>query len=276
MSNPAAVLQLLLQDNPNLFTTEGLSALLEDCIRLKYPKRHKFTYPSLLNQQVYLSLANLGNGSSEDKEIIRRILSDPKGWCMDAPAEVKEGAKFYDMGKMFAPGFGTDLFLYHTVRDNIQQLQKRLGISGVRTRNISVRDRLFSYPTVEDQLITLDEDRVTLQQAVPEIIKYFASLVQMQPAYKLFLVDQEEQKIPTSVTTVENAASKTVIAEIYTESYNWELTGANCWRGKSIERLDPDEIRLTLHLDWDENEFIFFEAQHSDLSRFPWTTEAAY
>ena len=241
------VFQLLLQDNPNLFTTEGLSALLEDCIRLKYPERHKFTYPSLLNKQVYLSLANLGNGSSEDEEIIRRILSDPKGWCMDASAEVKEGAKFYDMGKMFGPRFGTDLFVYHTVRDNIQQLQKSLGISGVRMSSISVRvrpwrwrsHRLFSYPTVEDQLITLDEDRATLAQAVPEIIKYFVSLVQMRPAYKLFLVDQEEQKIPTSVTTVENAASKTVIAEIYTESYNWELTGANCWRGKSAERLDP-------------------------------------
>lgn len=271
------VFQLILQDNPNLFTTEGLSALLEDCIRLKYPERHKFTYPSLLDQQVYLSLANLGNGSSEDEEIIRRILSDPKGWCLDAPAEVKEGAKFYDnMGKMFGPHFETDLFLYHTVRDNIQQLQKNLGISGVRVINISVRDRLFSYPTVEDQLITLDEDRLTLQQAVPEIIKYFVSLVQMQPAYKLFLVDREEQKTSVSVTAVKNAASNVVIAEIYTESYNWELTGANCWRGKSVERLDPDEIRLTLHLDWDENKFIFFEAQHPDLSRFPWTTEAAY
>jgi hypothetical protein len=268
-------LQLLLQDNPNLFTTEGLSSLLHDCIRLKYPKRHKFTYPSLLNQQVYLSLANLGDGSNEDEEILRRILSDPKGWCMDAPAEVKEGAKFYDnMGKMFGPSFRTDLFLYRTVRDNIQQLQKNLGISGVRVINISVRDRLFSYPTVEDQLITLDEDRVTLQQAVPEIIKYFVSLVQMQPAYRLFLVNREEQKTPVSVTAVENAASSVVIAEIYTESYSWELTSANCWRGKSVERLDPDEIRLTLHLDWDENEFIFFEAQHPDLSRFPWLDTA--
>ncbi|MCC5670928.1 hypothetical protein LC653_46115 [Nostoc sp. CHAB 5784] len=219
------VFQLLLQDNPDLFTTQGLSSLLHDCICLKYPKRHKFTYPSLLNQQVYLSLANLGDGSNEDEEILRRILSDPKGWCLDAPAEVKEGAKFYDnMGKMFGPSFGTDLFLYRTVRDNIQQLQKNLGISGVRVINISVRDRLFSYPTVEDQLITLDEDRLTLQQAVPEIINYFISLVQMQPAYKLFLVDEKEQKNSASVTAVENAASKTVIAEVYTESYNWELT----------------------------------------------------
>ncbi|WP_100897683.1 hypothetical protein [Nostoc flagelliforme] len=143
-------------------------------------------------------------------------------------------------------------------------------------RNISVRDRLFSYPTVEDQLIRLDEDRATLAQAVPEIIKYFVSLVQMQPAYRLFLVDQEEQKTSVSVTAVENTASKTVIAEVYTEFYNWKLTGANCWRGKSVGRLDPDKICLTLHLDWDENEFIFFEAQHPDLSRFPWATEAAY
>ncbi|MFW9259826.1 hypothetical protein [Nostoc sp. CALU 546] len=55
---------------------------------LRYPKRHKFTYPSLLNQQVYLSLANLGDGGNEDEEIIRRILSDPKGWCMNARINV--------------------------------------------------------------------------------------------------------------------------------------------------------------------------------------------
>ena len=121
----------------------------------------------------------------------------------------------------------------------------------------------------------VEAHRVTLQQALPEIIKYFISLVQIPPEYRLFLVDEKEQKIPTSVSAVENAASKTVIAEIYTESYNWELTGANCWRGKSVERLDPDEIRLTLHLDWSENEFIFFEVRHQDLSRFPWTNTTA-
>ncbi|WP_341530064.1 hypothetical protein WKK05_12625 [Nostoc sp. UHCC 0302] len=148
-----------------------------------------------------------------------------------------------------------------------------MGISGVRTRNISVRDRLFSYPTVEDQLITLDEDRVTLQQAVPEVVNYFISLVQMQPAYRFFLVDKKEQKTPASVSAVKNAASRAVIAEIYTESIDWELTGANCWRGKSVERVDPDEIRLTLHLDWSENEFIFFKALHQDFNRFPWTTD---
>ena len=87
--SPLPTFQLLLQDNPNLFTTEGLSALLEDCIHLKYPERYKFTYPSLLNKQVYLSLANLGDGSSEDEEILRRILSDPKGWCLDAPQDVQ-------------------------------------------------------------------------------------------------------------------------------------------------------------------------------------------
>jgi hypothetical protein len=244
------VFQLLLQDNPDLFTTQGLSSLLHDCICLKYPERHKFTYPSLLNQQVYLSLANLGNGSSENEEIIRRILSDPKGWCINAPADVQQGAKFYDsMDKMFGPRFGTELFLYHSIRDNIRSIQKSLGVSGVRTRNISVRDRLFSYPTVEDQLITLDEDRVILQQAVPFVINYFINLVQIQPAYRLFLVDKKEQKTPASVSAVKNAVSRAIIAEIYIESIDWELTGANCWQGKSVERVDPDEIRLTLHLD---------------------------
>ncbi|MBD2451840.1 hypothetical protein H6G76_32920 [Nostoc sp. FACHB-152] len=155
MSNLPAISKLL-QDNPALLTTEGLSALLEDCICLKYPSHHKFTYPSLLNRDIYLALAELGNGSTQDEEMIRRIMADPKGWCIDAPADVQQGAKFYErLGKMFDADFSTDLFVYHRVRDNIHQLQHKLGISGVSDRNVSMRDRLFSYPAAEDQLILL-------------------------------------------------------------------------------------------------------------------------
>ncbi|WP_193200620.1 hypothetical protein [Nostoc sp. MG11] len=88
------VFQLLLQDNPNLFTTEGLSSLLMDCVRLRYPERYNFIYPSLQNRQVYLALAGLGSGDTEDEEIIHRIMTDPKGWCLDAPDEVHEGQNF--------------------------------------------------------------------------------------------------------------------------------------------------------------------------------------
>ncbi|YAF98980.1 MAG: hypothetical protein AB3A66_28710 (plasmid) [Nodularia sp. CChRGM 3473] len=270
MSN-LPVFQALLQDNPELFTTEGLSSLLEDCIWLGYPKRrHTFTYPSLLDRSVYLALAELGDGD-EDEEIINRIMTDPKGWCFDAPETVQEGAQFYDsMGKMFGTNFGADLFLYHRVRDNIQELQKSLGISGVSQKNISIRDRLFSYPVVEDQLFTLESDRLALQNAVPEIIKYFVSLVQISPAYNLFLVDEDERKISAAVAKVEEATARAVRAEIYTESHDWTQTGANCWQGNHAYKIDPDEIHLCLHLDWEENEFIFFDALHPDPTRWPW------
>ncbi|WP_193200621.1 hypothetical protein [Nostoc sp. MG11] len=127
----------------------------------------------------------------------------------------------------------------------------------MRTRNISVRvrpwrcrrHRLFSYPTVDDQLINLESDRIILKQAVPEIIKYFVSLVQTPPAYELFLVSKDEQKIPNSVATVEGYAPVTFSADIYAESCNWEKSSDNCWQGKSTFRKDPDKIRLFLHLD---------------------------
>ena len=274
MYNPVPVFQILLQDNPCLFTTEGLSSLLWDCVHMKSPNRHKFTYPSLLNKQVYLAIAGL-EGSAKDELMIYRIMSNPHAWYNFTKVR-QQGQPSENIGEEFYSSFGIEIYLQHRIINSIRYLQKSLNISGIRQTNIAVRDRLFSYPTVEEQLITLDEDRLTLQQAVPEIIKYFISLAQIPPEYRLFLVDEKEQTIPTSVSTVENAASKAGIAEISTESFDWELTGANCWRGKSVERLDPDKIRLTLHLDWDENEFIFFEAQHPDLSRFPWTTEVAY
>jgi hypothetical protein len=71
----------------------------------------------------------------------------------------------------------------------------------------------------------------------------------MSPAYNLFLVDESENKIPTTVASVENAATSAVIADIYSESYNWELTGANSWHGKHAYKVDPDKIHLCLHQD---------------------------
>lgn len=132
---------------------------------------------------------------------------------------------------------------------------------------------MFSYPTVEDQLLTLESDRITLEQAVPEIIQYFVSLVQMPPAYQLFLISKDEQEIPASVATVESYAPKTVTVGIYAESCNWEKSGDNCWRGKSTFRKDPDKISLSLHLDHDDQEFIRFEAIYSNQNRFPWLVE---
>ncbi|AUB41717.1 hypothetical protein COO91_07779 [Nostoc flagelliforme CCNUN1] len=271
MYNQIPVFQLLLQDNPHLFTTEGLSSLLLECVHMKSLNRHKFTYPSLLNKQVYLAIAGL-EGSAEDEVMIYRIMSDPQAWYNFTKVR-QQGQPSENIGEEFYSNFSIEIYLQHRIINSIRCLQKSLNISGVRQTNIAVRDRLFSYPTLEEQLITLDEDRTTLAQAVPEIIKYFVSLTQIPSEYRLFLVDEKKQKIPTSVSTVENAASSAAIAEISTESFDRQLTGANCWHDKSVERVDPDKIRLTLHLDWNENEFIFFEAHHQDLTRFPWTID---
>ncbi|MBD2471538.1 hypothetical protein H6G90_28510 [Nostoc sp. FACHB-145] len=264
MSN-LPVISKLLQDNPDLLTTEGLSALLHDCICLKYAQHHRFTYPSLLaDNSIYLELAQMGSSNVEDETLIRRILASSKIWTANGCESQEEAADF--------------LVLFRKIRDNIHQLQQNLGISGISQRNIAQRDRLFSYPAAEDQLILLEcdacgnvkDERATLQNAVPEIIKYFLQIVQMSPAYKLFLVDEDENKIPTTVAAVENAVTQAVIADIYSESYHWELTGANSWHGKHAYKVDPDEIHLCLHLDWDDNEFIYIDADHSDPQRWPW------
>ncbi|MCG6137684.1 MAG: hypothetical protein MET45_24115 [Nostoc sp. LLA-1] len=255
MSNLPALSKVLQRDNPELFTTEGLSALLHDCICLKYAQNHRFTYPSLLDTSVYLGLAQLGNATTGEAEVIRRV-SASIIWAKNGAETVQEATDF--------------LFLSRKIRDNIHQIQKSLGISGVSQRNISIRDRLFSYPVAEDQLFTLESDRLAIQNAVPEIIRYFVNLVQMPSAYNLFLVDKDERKIPTAVATVQEAAARAVRAEIYTESHDWQVTGANCWQGNHAYKVDPDEIHLCLHLDWNENEFIFFDALHPDPTRWPW------
>ncbi|BAY20227.1 hypothetical protein NIES21_60970 (plasmid) [Anabaenopsis circularis NIES-21] len=249
----------LLQDNPDLLTTEGLSALLHDCICLKYAQHHRFTYPSLLvDNSIYLELAQMGTSKVEDEALIRRVMASSKIWTADGCESQEEAADF--------------LVLFRKIRDNIHQLQQDLGISGVSQRHISIRDHLFSYPAPEDQLILLEYDRRVLKNAVPGVIKYFLELVQMSPTYNLFFVDENENKIPTTVAIVEDAAARAVKAEIYSESYNWKPTNTNCWEGKPAPQLHPDEIHLILHLDWDENKFMFFDAHYPDISRWPWLT----
>jgi hypothetical protein len=182
----------------------------------------------LLNLDVYLALAEIDN-SIHHQEIIRPIMANPNAW----PAIVKSGSNSDpQLGKVFYADFGARLFLYYRIRDNVYKLQKDLSISGISQRHISIRDCLFSYPAAEELLILLESDRLTLQQAVPEIIKYFIQLVHKPRAYNLFSVDENQRKIPASVAAVENAAARTVRAEIYTQSHDWELTGANCWQSK--------------------------------------------
>ncbi|BAZ50284.1 hypothetical protein NIES4103_29000 [Nostoc sp. NIES-4103] len=65
-------------------------------------------------------------------------------------------------------------------------------------------------------------------------------------------------------------AQKAVRADIRCNSYDWKLTSANRWEGKHAYKADPDEIHLCLYLDWDEKEFVFFDAHHPDLKRWPW------
>ncbi|MBE9210611.1 hypothetical protein IQ244_29735 [Nostoc sp. LEGE 06077] len=273
MSN-LSVFQTLRQDNPDLFTAAGLSALLGDCLCVKYPEHHKFTYPSLLNLDVYLALAEIDN-SIQHQKIIHLIMANPNAW----PAIVKSGRKSDpNSGKLFYADYGAWLFLYYRIRDKVYQLQKNLNISGVSQRHISIRDRLFSFPKEEALVLMLHSDacgnikdeRTILQNAVPEITNYFLKLVEISPAYNLFLVGENNKKIPTTAVEVEKAASKAVKAEIDSQSYNWKKISPKRGESEPIDLLDPDEIHLCLHLDWDNNEVLFFEAHHPDKSRCPW------
>ena len=255
MSNLPVISKVLQQDNPELLTTKGLSALLHDCICLKYAQNHRFTYPSLLDTSIYLELAQIGNVTSTEAEVIRRI-GVSRIWAKNGAETMQEAADF--------------LFLFRKICDNTHELQQDLGISGIINRHVAYRDRLFFYPATDDQLLLLESDRTTLQNAVPGIIEYFLQLVEMPPTYNLFLVDQDERKISTNPAAVQEAAVRAVRAEIYCESHEWIQTGANYWESKHASKVDPDEMHLCLHLDWEEDDFIFFDAHHPDQERWPW------
>lgn len=261
------VFALLLKDNPDLFSTEGLSTLLMDCVnRSTKPERVKNHL--ILDDAVYDSLSSIFDGI-QDKEIMRRIMSDPKGWTLDAPEEVKDGAEYYaKLGKIISAKDLTDMFTYHVIRDNIQSIQKELNISGIIERHLSICDRILSFHISCSQLSLIETDRVILSQEIPKVVDFFLDVTKLDDQYELSIDDEEGNPHPCNDSKVCEIAGIAIDASVASESNEWTKVGNEMWNGKHANRLHPDRITLYLGLTDDETEII--EANHIDKTRKPW------
>jgi hypothetical protein len=198
--------------------------------------------------------------------MLNRIMADPKGWALDAPQAIQDGAEFYSrLAKMFNTNAMTGIFTYHSIRGNIQAIQRALNISGVVEKNISIRDRLFSYPEHYDQLDLLESDRRRLRNAAPKVVNFFLEVISIKPKFDLFIETDDDELIPVDTF---NAPNELLAAEIYTDSYEWEKAAEGHWTGRSVKKLHPDKIKLNLQLG--DDEWLYYVAEHPDKSRFPW------
>ena len=253
-------IEILKQDSPDLLTTKGLSTLLSDCGLLRFPDA-ELTYPSLRNASVYYGLAGI---QPDNVSTLRQIASDPKDWAIGAGPEIHKGAAWYGIvGKMFGAEDMQDLLVYHRIRSHVQNLQLRLGISGIYNRYASIRDQMIAYPDRESQLVMVEEDYGILKAAVPAMIEYFLKVTAIEPSYQIVQIieivqigEDEEIEIPLKPRGVRALGSLAEYAYIESESHNRQPSPDEGLAGKSVALYHTEEhphtITLTLYCGWED------------------------
>lgn len=264
------VFTILLEENPELFTTEGLEALLMDCVWRtsdKYKDRIKF-HKSLIHDGIWTALSSIFD-SSTDLVLLRRILMTPSEFDVELPHENKDDNFYSRIGSLLGGDFMTNKFIYDIIRDNIQDIQKQLDISGIKIRYQSIRDCMISYHVDAGELNLLEKDYSVLAQEKQKVVQFFLDVINIDPKYDLFIKDDEEELHPCDSSKLLAIAQSAVSASIYSESHEWRKSTSreDCWSGTSIKLAHPDKITLWLGIG--EEHLEIFEAIHPDKSRKP-------
>lgn len=268
----AAMKDLKTQDS-ELLTTIGLSDLLGDVMYFGRLPCKRFS----LNQDLIDSLAGI-EPNTLNREIGRRIMVDPKGWCLDAPEEVQKGALFYaNMSTLFGPSSAETIFRYHVIRDNVGAIQDLLGISSrVSDRTVTLFDKSVTIADFDCQLIANESDKLQKQSDARKLCDFFITQMTGNPDYEIVeeLEDGEEFR-PMSIGEIFAATQNTAEASLFSESRDWTTDDRfGRWTAIPCDRCpntNPDEV--TLHVKTKGEVSRTFQASHLDPARRPWLTK---
>ncbi len=266
--------------HPELLTGEGLSKLLWSCMGKSLSsktKSNKFIeYKEVLFPAVYYGLLGL-EADPLFLEFGQRFMADPKGWTLDAPEGVKQGAEYYhNLSTVFQKSGNdmstamADMFFYHSIRDNIQELQKNKGISCIKgKRLIELLNGSIEVHDFCDQLELVGNDAELMEQDARKIVNLFLSEMTQTNNYEY---EDEEQKTVSIGEIFECCQTRIIEAGIYTECINWVKSSDGFgWVSNGVTEHDPvkDPTKITLHIET-EDDTKSFHAIHVDKSRFPW------
>ncbi|BAS59906.1 hypothetical protein NIES2135_20630 [Leptolyngbya boryana NIES-2135] len=260
---------------PDLYTPKGLSELLSSAMFCGTSSGRKRVKIELLkDEEIYYGLAGLDAGDFA-KNFLRRFAADPKGWALDAPEEVQEGAGWYQkLGSFIKPEGMASIMLYHQIRDHVQLLQQEKQISGiVGERETGLLGHYVTVVDFNDQLLQLPEDLSRIADSAKKVVQLFLDVMPaQQDRYALYKDATGDDKTyePVGLSEVLSLLNAATEASLYSECQNWRVMEEGGWRSVSCDRnpdLDPDEIRLTIDTENDSHRFI---AESRDASRFPW------
>jgi hypothetical protein len=173
----------------DIVNREWITGILKDCSwRPSLPSG--VTEKLILSDPIYYGLAGISHDSIA---LYERLVKSPEEFG-NIPEEAKQGADFYrTIGSMFGADKIAQISAYHSIRDNLNYLQERLGISSLEPRSYAIRDKFFTTQDYNDQMALLDSDRRVLKSEAQRISEYFQLLT---TDYQLFRQMDDERLDP--------------------------------------------------------------------------------
>ena len=234
-------MKTFMNDNENIFSTEGLSVLLDEAAKVKQGMYTPVTHPALADEEMYTQLMDL---TPEQRDAYDRLFLDYSPATVDLVPErfLEDVTTYLDLIKTFGAERALKLAHYHIARSNVHKLQEIMDIPCLHAASTGiVRGNVLQYVAKSDQLAVIKNDKPLLKKSAKEIGKFFLEVIQVAPKYKLSIMancDDGQILLPTTYSKVKKKADKSVYATL-------EFFG--------LYKTDPDSIRVDFAMGWDED-----------------------
>jgi hypothetical protein len=208
-----------------------------------------------------------------DELMLAELIARPDEFSLETlePA-VLEGASYYSkFDRLFSTGgAGARIMIYHSFRDRVNSYQSENNISGLCMSKVKVGNLSVEYLEEEYQLTLLDSDRIQLTKEVVKLWKFFVN-VAATDRYELFEELEDETRVSSTLSIIEDYLPFVKSASISAESKLWTLSDRDTWIATTVEKEYPDLIKICLNEDFptDRCECRYFILENRDKTIFP-------
>jgi hypothetical protein len=211
---------------------------------------------------------------SPDELRLAELIARPDEFSLETlEPEVLEGALYYSrFDRLFSTGgSGVRIMIYHAFRDRVNSYQIENNISGLCKNKVKVGNLSIEYLEEECQLTLLEADCIRLTKEVAKLWEFFVS-VAATGRYELFEELEDETRINSTLSMIEDYLPLVKSASLYAESRLWTLRSQDTWIATTVEKEYPDLIKICLNKDFptDNCGCRYFMLEHRDKTRFPW------
>ncbi len=209
---------------------------------------------------------------SPDEVRLAELIARPDEFSLETlEPEVLAGGLYYSrFDRLFETGgAGARIMLHHAFRDRVDSYQIENNISGLCKRKVKVGNLSVEY-LEEGQLTLLESDCLKLTEEVVRLWDFFVS-VAVTDRYELFEELEDETRVNSTLSIIEDYLPLVESASIRAESNSWALRSQDSWVATTVEKEYPDLIKICLNEDFptDICECRYFILQNRDKTRFP-------